>query len=236
MTTAFTLPDPWERVYHYHVRKTAGTSLNAAFWALAGLDREQVDRIQRHRFEHNGMVFLRNDRKHLEDGDWHYANGHARAVSIVLPPRTFTVTVLRDPLERLVSGYQYFHYLHRSGLRDGTTEVERERAAGSFGDYLDALPPPARTLQVRMFSTRLSVDEAVVRAAAVDAVLFTDDFAAGVGRLGQTLGLELPVLHERQFPKLVQIPDAELARATEMLRPEQEFVDELRALRGRLPG
>ena len=38
------LPDGIDRVYHIHLRKTAGTSINAAFWSLAGIDLKSAGR------------------------------------------------------------------------------------------------------------------------------------------------------------------------------------------------
>ena len=55
-----------KRIYHYHVRKTAGTSLNAAFWNFAGLNLQETGRhIEICR---NGLVFAHNDRELINQG------------------------------------------------------------------------------------------------------------------------------------------------------------------------
>jgi hypothetical protein len=99
----------YERIHHFHVRKTAGTSLNRAFWALGGL----ADAVMQHpnqagrKLSGNGLTFVRDDARLIEEGDYFFASSHTPAYMLTLPERTFTVTILRDPAARVISYYRY---------------------------------------------------------------------------------------------------------------------------------
>ena len=73
-----------KRVYHFHVRKTAGTSLNSAFWALGGFDLGAIS--DRQAVEGNGLRFVRGNRRLIEEGDYFFANSHLPAHELRLPP------------------------------------------------------------------------------------------------------------------------------------------------------
>jgi hypothetical protein len=109
----------YERVYHYHVRKTAGTSLNAAFWALAGLDYKAMS--NRQVAEGNGLKILQGGAKLIPEGDYFFASSHQPAYRLWLPPSTFTITILRDPASRVIS---YFSYLLWAKGSDEAREAE----------------------------------------------------------------------------------------------------------------
>jgi hypothetical protein len=113
----------YERIYHFHVRKTAGTSLNRAFWGLGGLG----DAVMRHpnqvgrRLSGNGLVFVRDDARLIEQGDYFFASSHTPAYMLALPKGTFTVTILRDPAARVVSYYRYLRW-----ARENPTAFDRD--------------------------------------------------------------------------------------------------------------
>ena len=54
----------YERIYHVHIRKSAGTSINSAFWALSGLN---LKRVKRKALLIKGKyIYVRNnEEKHL---------------------------------------------------------------------------------------------------------------------------------------------------------------------------
>jgi hypothetical protein len=95
----------YKRVYHFHVRKTAGTSLNSAFWALGGLDTQRLSTSPE--ATGRGLKFARHDLGLIAAGDYFFASSHEPAHRVELPPDTFTVTILRDPVARVVSYYRY---------------------------------------------------------------------------------------------------------------------------------
>ena len=222
-----TLPDGYVRIYHYHVRKTAGTSLNSALWSVIAGDPEQRFR-EGAPLERDGLVYLHGNYAAIERGEFFFAHAHRPAHALQLPVGTFTVTVFRDPLTRVASYYQYLHYLATSRQYDGALPEELEWASGSFDKFLPQVPKKHLTRQLFMFSSSFSVDEAIERATHVNAVLFTEDFAHGVAALGDCLGLVLPVRYERRFPKLARIDEFELLHARSLLDDEYAFVDAMR--------
>lgn len=221
------LPPGVERIYHYHVRKTAGSSLSRAFRLLAKAQRADPHNADTP-FERNRLVFVGNDRAAIARGDWFFGTSHIPAHRLDMPPGTFTVTVLRDPLRRFVSYFQYLHFLDTTGTRDNTPEWEREATRGGFADFVARVPEEHRQRQLFMFSRSFSVDQAFATASRVDAVLFTEDFADGVERLGQRLELDLPVCEERRFPHLAVIDPGDVDAAREVFRAEQAFIDAMR--------
>ena len=103
----------YERIYHFHVRKTAGSSLNAAFWALGGPEAEAKyaqPTASEDLVESNGLKFVRRDSELISHGDYLFASSHTPAYLLQMPPGTFTVTILRDPCARALSYYSYLHW------------------------------------------------------------------------------------------------------------------------------
>lgn len=222
----------YQRVYHYHVRKTAGTSLNSAFWALAGLSLRDLG--TRSRVRRNGLVFVRHDRRLIEQGDYFFANSHIPAYSLRLPLGTFTITILRDPLDRLFSYYRYLLWAqeHPTDLHSEpfmrSLRNEIPLLGGSFGDFLDRIPPKRQLSQLYMFSERGDVDEAAERVLACSAICFCETFRQDLERLGEMLGLPLQERHERQFRMPFGVSEHERTKARELLEPEFALVERVK--------
>jgi len=233
-------PD-FERVYHFHVRKTAGTSLNAAFWALGGLDLRAVSDSQA--VEGNGLRFVRGNAKLIEAGEYFYANSHLPAHELRLPPATYTITILRDPAARAVSYYRYLLWarsdpaareaepfidevLAEGAFLDRRFSLRRRR--GGFLDFLDRVPASQLLTQLHMFSPRLDPAEAAERALSCAAVCFTETFAEDLARVAGELGLELAEKRERSFGEKVEPSEEERELLRERLAPEYAMIDRVR--------
>ncbi|MGE5280927.1 MAG: hypothetical protein ACM3N0_01145 [Chloroflexota bacterium] len=233
-------PD-YERVYHFHVRKTAGTSLNAAFWALGGLDLRAVagDQV----VEGNGLRFVRGNRELIERGEYFFANSHRPAHELRLPPATYTITILRDPVARVVSYYRYLLWARSNrGAREAEPFIDdvvaesafldrrvslRRRRAG-FRDFLERAPVERLLTQLQMFSARLDPAEAAENALACSATCFTETYPADLKRVAADLRLDLTEKRERSFGEKVELSDDELALLRERLAPEHAMIERVR--------
>ena len=155
------------RIYHFHVRKTAGSSLNAAFWALGGPAVQSVERAGGETATGNGLTFT-EDRDRIEAGDFFFANSHRPAQRLTLPPDTFTVTILRDPISRVISYYRYAIWARSDPDADSQEPFAPRVREGSWFldgglDYLRTQLKPERvrvdggirTLGFRQFAARL---------------------------------------------------------------------------------
>ncbi len=111
LSDGYHLPDGWRRVYCHHIRKTAGTSLFLSFLALGGEDPMDVwRRINAARLPRTisgPYAFASIHRRLLAEGAYLFGRAHRPAEDQPLPPGTFTVTVLRDPVARVHSYYDY---------------------------------------------------------------------------------------------------------------------------------
>jgi hypothetical protein len=234
-------PD-YRRVYHFHVRKTAGTSLNSAFWALGGLDlRAMADRQEA---EGNGLRFVRGSPRLIEAGDYFYANSHQPAHALTLPPGTYTITILRDPAARVVSYYRYLLWARRnpnareeepfidevlaeSSLLDRHFSFRRREA--SFREFLERAPAEHLLAQLQMFSARLDPAEAAEGALACSATCFTETYPENLKWIGAELRLDLPEKRERSFGEKVELTDAEHDMLRERLAPEYAMIERVHA-------
>ncbi|SMO96715.1 hypothetical protein SAMN06265219_12134 [Gracilimonas mengyeensis] len=111
-----------KRVYHHHLMKTGGTSLNNMFLNLSHnqKDREadlysklmsQIDL----RLFHNNWVFTAWNQLSLSSGLWHYGWSHRPIYKTILPNGTFTITTLRDPRQRVFSRYKQLIKYYNDG-------------------------------------------------------------------------------------------------------------------------
>jgi hypothetical protein len=231
----------YKRVYHYHVRKTAGTSLNSAFWALGGLDLRAMSDSQV--LEGGGLRFVRSNRRLIEEGDYFFANSHQPAYELRLPPGTYTITILRDPAARVVSYYRYLLWarsnptareaepfigdvLAESAFLDRRLSLRRREVA--FRDFLDRAPAERLLTQLRMFSARLDPAEAAENALACSATCFTETYGRDLRRVAAELRLDLSERRERSFGERVDLSEDERLLLHERLAPEYAMIERVR--------
>lgn len=230
------LPTGDVRIYHVHVMKTGGTSLNAAFWGLSGLSLRSV-RFRR-RMRRNGYVFVKHHRRWIEEGRYFYASSHLPTHELALPPRTFTVTILRNPVKRLLSHYRMLRWARDEPearrLEPGWDWYgglpSRMRWVGrGFGDFLERIPKNVLLGQLYMFSSNYEPEEAVQTLASCSAICFTESLARDVRGLSRRLGLKLELHHERKgAPMKSPVPERDLERARRLLASEFRMLELVR--------
>ncbi|MCB2212050.1 methyltransferase domain-containing protein [bacterium] len=220
----------FSRIYHYHIRKTGGTSLNYAFFRLSGEDPKQLyARINEHgAVTSGGIRYVGWRRPLIAAGDWDYGFAHAAFHNIGVPDGTYTFTVLRDPAARVLSHYKMLLHMRDHEPQHPGYLKEASWIEAGFDGFLERMDRRELLRQVFMFSREMNVDEALQRLAWVDRVLLLDDqFKADLNALRGEVGLDLEYVHERAAKAEFQPSDDQRARLRELLEPEYRLYDEM---------
>lgn len=233
LASAIALPEGYRRVYCHHVRKTAGTSLWMSFMALAGEDPMDVwRRITSSRLQRTvtgSYPIASGLERVIAEGAYLFARSHRPSYEQALPPKTFTVTVLRDPVRRLHSYYDYLVAGDDPHSPGQVAPRERRLVVGGFDQFLDRVPRQDLLNQVAMFSAHLDPSEAADRIAACSSVFFTEGFATGLGDLATRLHLPLAVHQARVTGARSTLSDSQEDRLRTLLAPEYALLERLAA-------
>ena len=229
------LPDGSRRIYLFHVRKTAGTSLVRSFLALGGEDPSAVERristslLSRTR---SGRYVATCGRGTLQQGDYFFGWSHMAGHHLRLPSQTFTIALLRDPVARVLSYYRYLvagDVGHSSAVWRVQND-ERAMAGESFSDFLRNIPDELLLNQLYMFSAHFSVSEAADRILECSAIMMTETYERDLHDLALALGLALGYRRER-ITALTKAPveEDELGALRDRLAAEYELLEKLGA-------
>lgn len=156
----------YERIYHVHIRKCAGTSLNKCF--IKGLGGAEADYGHlAHKLNHRlalprGPVVGWNVDL-INKGAFFYAFSHQPYHQLRLPPNTFTFTFLRDPVGRIISHYTMLKDMLASGTGHPALMEEGGWAQGDFDDFLSNMPRLHLENQLYMFDENFDVGAAIGR-------------------------------------------------------------------------
>ena len=222
----------YKRVYHVHIRKCGGTSINSSFWQLGGLN---LGKIKREPIAiAKEWVFVRNNLTLIEQGNYHFGNSHIPFWNLKLPKDTFTFCMLRDPYQRLCSLYKYYLWIangNRSEVRKHEPYFDSlikkiPKMGANFSEFLDNLPEKHLQNQLYMFSETMNLEEAVKSVNTLDRVYFQAYFSDGIEDLSSTLGVPLSEKRERSFKMTaLEISDMEKQKAMDLLEVEYKLYE-----------
>ena len=218
----------YDRIYFIHIRKTGGTSLNHMFLSLGDNDPgklyEELSRKPDHRIVRREKIFVGWNKKYINEGKYYYAFSHNPIYNLELPMNTFTVTIFRDPVKRVLSHYKMLLEYHENNIYRSDFEKEAEWLGDSFEDFVDRIPKEHLMNQLWMFSKSFNVSEAYERVQKVSHCFFAADFEKGITRLNEKLGLELKSLHIRKTSIQANVTNNALELLREMLTDEYRFL------------
>jgi len=220
----------YQRIYHYHIRKTGGTSINWAFLRLTGGDIDEVyNRLSRDlQVDEGGLKIVGWNRGLIEAGNYDYAFSHMPQHMFTLPPDTFTFTVLRDPVARILSHYKMLLQMRDTSPDHQAYIEEKYLIEDGFDGFLLNVPDDVLKRQLFMFSKDLNIDEALENLSKCDLVIDLDSFEEGIAELRRRTGHAIEYSHDRKAKVNFKPSEIELARLREMLEPEYRFLERAR--------
>lgn len=220
------------RIYHVHVRKTAGTSINHTFLRLGGEGENQryltLAGLEGHELDAQGYRFVGWDVTKINRGNYFYAFSHTPFWGLDLPPSTYSFTCLRDPVKRVLSHYQMLIEYRETGFPHPCRVEEEPWLGESLLDFIERMPARHLLNQLWMFSERMDVEEAVANLRSLSRVLANERLGDGIAAISQELGLPLSIEHRRKSRPLEFNPEhvAELRRK---LEPEYRMLEAVRS-------
>ncbi len=219
-------------IYHLHIRKTGGTTINHCLLAaLSGRPSEPIycalAQAVHNRVMLDDVSFAGWRLETINAGGWDFAFGHMSLDRLVLPSDARVITCFRDPVQRLASHYRMLRQMITEESDHVIMAKEAPWATGTFRDFVDRVPDRHRLTQLYMFSMALDPAEAADRLRRVDHVLVTERLAEGLERLAGATGLPIDAgAHLRASAPLI-ISAGDLDHARDALQPEYEWLSEV---------
>lgn len=224
-------------IYLHHIRRTGGRSLIHAVLGNFG------DPVELYGECAIGPVVVRGGRpiygwEARPPTNTFFAWSHAPAyLCDTLGPSDFTITIVRDPIERVLSHYRLLKYAIMLGADWGIPPGERHWAERDVELFLDRIPRDHLLRQIYMFSPSYNVGEARDQILGLSFWFNLRIFRASLVPLGNRLGLDLKFYHIEEGKGLTrgqvesQLAGSTWLRLQEMLVPEYELMDELECAR-----
>jgi Sulfotransferase family len=225
------IANDYQRIYFHHVRKTAGTSIAYAFYGVAGDPYTIEEQLKYFRFAaRSGYRYVGLNPRLIAQGDYFFASSHLPNHEISLPRcGTFSFTVLRDPMERVISLYRYLSNPKADRLyASAAFDHEHAWAADGFESFLERVPKNHLLNQLYMFSRTGSVEEAVNALEGLSCVIRTETLTDDILGLQSRLGIPIQVGVERKSDHLVDLSRLEIDRLREMTESEYAMIGRLK--------
>jgi Sulfotransferase family len=178
----------------------------------------------RHRLAVNGLVFQAADKKRIEQGNYFFAFSHVPAHELRLPERTFTITGIRNPVDRLLSYYQMLLAQRATGQ---DRSHDRYLLADDFDGFLRRLPREKLLAQLYHFSSTFDPQEAYTRIARCNFVYFVEELNRVLPKLSGGIGLVMKSVNANRSVVNFAVTDEQRCRLNGLLEPEIRLYERL---------
>jgi len=233
----YDLPAKYRRIYHYHIPKTGGTSLNFAFIGLScepdtiEQEYEKLANTKGHRKEIGDRFYVGWDKQNIERGNYFYGFSHKPAHTLNLPDRTYRITIFRDPLKRLLSYYHMYRYYILNDIQHPSITDNKPWLGKPLSQFIDLIPKNILLNQLYYFSNSYDVEEALHTVKnSVDHYWLTKNFNEGLSILNQHLNLTLVTRREKNFGYKENHQSELLNELKNRLEPEYTFINNLESV------
>ena len=221
----------YKRFYHFHSRKTAGTTLAKCFLSLCGQDGDSLFKQLGQQSDRpmmvNDFVFVGWNQSLIESGEYFFGFSHIPFHQIQLPPQTFTFASFRDPAARVISHYRMLKDFSTQQVKHPCFAEEGPWLGRSFSEFLERVPREHLQNQLYMFSKDYDVDEAFETIQGLDHCFCTENLSQGVKAFFEKTGIQLPARHDRKSEYKFQIGDNDRIKLRQMLHEEYELLDRI---------
>jgi hypothetical protein len=194
----------YSSVYHVHIMKTGGTSLNNMFLNLS--DPIEIKNKYHALMDATDLRLILKDWVYIAWNNWlvkwpfwNYAWSHSPFYKVRLPKGTFIITCIRNPEKRLYSRYKHLVTNFNRGRPLRPNKIEYEYLGNNFQEYLKKIPSYDMAHQLHMFSKKLDRREALNNLEQVDFIISTEHFNEDIQILNKILNIELSTIHTRQI-------------------------------------
>ena len=137
------------------------------------------------------------------------------------------MTIFRDPIERIVSHYNYIIGKIERGENEDWLVKERPLLGNSFTQFIDNLPPEKLLNQLYNFSENYNLIEAVDRIKSLNLILTLENLSEGILDINNMLGLNLRIMKKNMSESFYRASSKEIRYLKDKVEKEIDLFNRL---------
>ncbi|MGI9509895.1 MAG: hypothetical protein ACR2QJ_11185 [Geminicoccaceae bacterium] len=224
----------YKRLYHVHIRKCGGTSVNMMFLkqiAGQGDAEDAYDRLSKdpdHRVVVSGIPIVGWNQRMIERGAYGFGFSHIPYHEMTLPKDTYSFLLLRDPASRVVSHYAMLRSFIERSIAHPCLKVEGYWAEDGFDAFLERVPREHLERQLYMLDRHFAPDRALRRLSTISNVKMLSDLDRLVAEINDEFQLNLKPIHTRKAATPFRPDDTQRQKLEGLLEAEYRFLEKAR--------